>query len=135
MRDFGPHDLKITRLVLGPRLDATTKAVTPDFYAELDRDYAGFAGHVLIAEHAFSEPWPGWEMHPHGDEMVYLLSGDTDFVLWIDNAETVVRLSEPGHYVVVPKGVWHCARPHAPSRLLFVTPGEGTRHAASPDTL
>ena len=63
--------------------------------------------------------------------MVCLLSGDEDFVLWIDGAETVLRLSRPGAYVVAPRGVWHCARPRAPSRILFVTPDAGTGHGSS----
>jgi hypothetical protein len=46
--------------------------------------------------------------------------------------ERVVRVSEPGSYVVVPKGAWHTARPHAPTTLLFVTPGEGTLNAEQP---
>jgi len=32
----------------------------------------------------------------------------------------------PGDFVVVPRRVWHAAKVHRPSRLLFITPGEGT---------
>ena len=59
-----------------------------------------------------------------------LLSGDVDFVLWIDGAETALRLSKPGAYVVAPRGVRNCARPRAPSRMSFVTPGAGTGHGS-----
>ena len=38
------------------------------------------------------------------------------------------RLRDPGSYVVVPKGTWHTARTSVPTRMLFMTPGEGTEN-------
>jgi mannose-6-phosphate isomerase-like protein (cupin superfamily) len=128
----GPYDIEKTRLILGPKGDATPKAVTPNFYEELDAEFDHFAGHVLISRFAFDEPWPSWEIHPHGDEFVYLLSGDVEFVLHERGRDKTLRLREPGSYVVVPRGTWHTARPHAPTVMLFVTPGEGTENAAAP---
>ena len=119
-------------MVTGPDGGATPKAVTPAFYEELDREFDGFAGHVLISQHAFAEAWPGWEMHPKGDEIVYLLSGEVDFVLWTGAGERVLRVDRPGSYIVVPKGTWHTARPRGPAGLLFITPGQGTEHARTP---
>lgn len=130
--DPGPFDLDDVRFVLRPDGTATTKAVGPHFYEELDREFAGFRGCTLVQRFAFREPWPTWEVHPHGDELVYLLEGATDFVLRVDDADRIVRLARPGTYVVVPRGVWHTARPHAPTVLLFFTPGEGTCNAATP---
>ena len=51
---------------------------------------------------------------------------------WVILGPSGVRVSEPGTYVVVPKGAWHTARPHAATTMLFVTPGEGTLNAESP---
>ena len=87
---------------------------------------------MLVQRFAFDEPWPTWEMHPAGDEMVYLLSGNTDFVLWVDSEEKVVSINEPGSYVIVPRGTWHTARPHEPTDMLFFTPGECTLNAEQP---
>ena len=129
----GPYELNATRLILGPDHIATTKAVTPTFYQELDAEFATFRGHILIQQYDFDEPWPTWEVHPEGDEFVYLISGDVDFDLWSQASGTqTVRVSEPGSYVVVPKGTWHTARPRKPTRMLFVTPGEGTLNEAEP---
>ena len=130
--DSGPFDLQSTPLVLGPQGKATPKEMTPGFYAELDREFDGFAGHVLVSQHEFEEAWPTWERHPKGDEMVCLLSGDVDFVLRGDDGEQVVRVDRPGAYVIVPRGVWHTVRPRTRSSMLFVTPGEGTENADSP---
>ena len=68
------------------------------------------------------------ERHPAGDEIVCLLSGDVKMVLDRGGAEEVAGLRDPGSYVVVPKGTWHTARTSVPTRMLFVTPGEGTEN-------
>ena len=128
----GPHNLDTVRYILAPDGTGTNKSVSEYFYQELDEEFDDFAGHVLIQKFSFDTPWPTWEVHPKGDEFVYLLAGDTDFVLREGGSERTVRVDEPGSYVVVPKGAWHTARPHAPTTLLFVTPGEGTLNAESP---
>lgn len=128
----GPFDLGSTRLILGPQGNAVPKAVTADFYKELDREFNQFAGHVLVSRHEFDEPWSTWEMHPKGDEFVYLLFGDVDLVLWTGDRERLLRVNDPGSYVVVPRGTWHTARPRMRTGMLFLTPGEGTVNADHP---
>jgi mannose-6-phosphate isomerase-like protein (cupin superfamily) len=130
--DPGPHDLGSTRVVMDPRGTSHLKAVTPAFFEELDAEFGGFANHVLISRFEFAEPWPTWEMHPMGDELVYLLSGDVELVLWLDGRERRLRVDKPGTYVIVPQGAWHTARPRRPTSMLFVTPGQGTRNADAP---
>lgn len=80
----------------------------------------------LISEYEFVEDWPTWEMHPEGDEFVYVLSGAVELLL--DRAGTIERIAVDGAgAVVVPRGVWHTARVRTPSRMLHVTRGAGTR--------
>ena len=133
MIDSGPHDLDAVRFILGPDGKGTNKNVSENFYQELDEDFDSFRGHVLIQKFSFDAPWPTWELHPEGDEFVYLLEGDTDFLLRIDGKEIEVRVNRPGGYVVVPRGAWHTARPRAPTTMLFVTPGAGTLNAEQPE--
>ena len=128
----GPHNLDKIRFIFAPDGSGTVKADGPQFYQELDTQFNGFAAHTLISRFSFTEPWPTWEMHPKGDEFVYLLEGDTDLVLRKDGQERTVRIHKPGDYVVVPQGAWHTARPHAPTSMLFVTPGEGTLNEVQP---
>ena len=132
--DPGPFDLDSVRVILGPQGKATTKAVTPAFYQELDTEFAGFKGHLLLSKYEFDEPWPTWEVHPKGDEVVYLLYGDTDLVLRVGDGERVVQVNRPGSYIVIHKGTWHTARPRTRTGMLFLTPGEGTLNAESPTT-
>lgn len=130
--DPGPHDLDATRYLLGPDGGGTLKKVSPNFYEELGQDFPDFSGRILIQRFEFDEPWGTWEVHPKGDEFVYLLSGDVDFTLRTAEGETSVRVNEPGSYVVVPRGTWHTASPRARTAMLFVTPGEGTENRAEP---
>lgn len=117
-------------------------------YVHLDEDGAGvpmpggepfwkalMEGHLpqlehgrLISQHSFAAPWPSWERHPAGEEVVVLLSGAVDFLLEVEGAERVVSLRQPGDFAVVPRNVWHTARPRQPASMLFITPGQGTEH-------
>lgn len=130
----GPFDLESIRVILSPQGKATAKTVTPTFYADLNSEFNDFVGHVLISKHEFAEAWSTWEIHPKGDEIVYLLFGDIDFVLWTEKGEHVVRVNQPGAYIIVPQDTWHTARPRKPTGMLFITPGEGTQNADSPGT-
>jgi len=67
-------------------------------------------------------------MHPAGDEIVCLVSGDVTFVLERNGGEASIRLCEPGAYVVVPKGTWHTARTRVVTTMIFLTPGQGTQN-------
>jgi hypothetical protein len=71
--------------------------------------------------------WPHWEMHPKGEELIVLLSGDVELILQDDEGEHVVALT-PGRGYLMRRGVWHRAVVKVPSEMLFVTAGEGTEH-------
>lgn len=126
------HSLPQTFAVLDPRLRLTPVAVTPQLYADLDRDFDDFRGHALIAEYAFERDWPTWECHPAGDELVLLLAGRARMCLRAIDGEREIALTEPGAYVIVPAGIWHTARIDVPTRMLFITPGEGTENRERP---
>ncbi len=81
----------------------------------------------VISEFAFTEDWPNWEMHPQGDEFVYLLAGAVDLQLE-QGGEVVTIALEGSGAALVPRGVWHTAKVRAPSRMLHVTRGAGTEH-------
>src|SRR5262249_60959406 len=68
-----------------------------------------------------------WEMHPGGDEVLYLLAGALDVVLDEPAGERTFGL-ERGQACLVPRGVWHRLVLRRPSGLLFITPPRGTRH-------
>ncbi len=88
---------------------------------------SNYDGGWLITEFEFAEDWPNWEMHPEGDEFVYLLSGALELHIEQDGSVKTISLDGTGA-VVVPRGLWHTAKVKAPSRMLHVTRGAGTLH-------
>lgn len=91
--------------------------------AELDR----LGRDWLVSEFECSTDWPNWEMHPHADEFVYLLSGEAILQLQVAGGITRIPLTDRSA-AVVPRGVWHTATVARPSRMLFITLGSGTEH-------
>jgi mannose-6-phosphate isomerase-like protein (cupin superfamily) len=123
---MGKFNLAHEFVVLTPAKVAATLTNSPTVFQELDRQYGDFHGHELIALFEFDEDWPSWEIHPHGDEIVTLISGSATFVLDQEGGKREITLAQPGDTVIVPRGVWHTARIATPTRILFITPGEGT---------
>jgi mannose-6-phosphate isomerase-like protein (cupin superfamily) len=62
------------------------------------------------------------EVHPDGDELLYLVSGAISIRLELANGDRTVELAA-GDAVVVPKGIWHRITLREPGTLLHVTPG------------
>ena len=127
-----PRNLASTFMVIGRDLVCTPVPVTPTLYEDLDARFDGFKSCLLVSEHSFSEDWPTWEVHPYGDEILYLLDGECSMHLLANDVEEVVQFAGVGSVLKVPAGVWHTAKIDAPCRILFITPGEGTRNVADP---
>lgn len=123
-------DLASTFVVIDPQHSAIAVAVAPGIFEELDARFDQFKGRLLVSSFSFDSDWSSWEAHPAGDEIVCLLSGDVLMVLDRNGVEEIVHLHDPGAFVIVPKGTWHTARTSTPTKLLFVTPGEGTLNKA-----
>ena len=81
----------------------------------------------LVSEFSCDGDWASWEMHPNGDEFVYLLDGDIEFLLDLPDGVQSQRIEGCGA-VVVPRGTWHTAKVFKPSRMFFITLGAGTEH-------
>ncbi len=118
--------------VLKPDLGVDLAPVTPTIYQELDAKYDNFKSHTLVSIHNFESDWNVWERHPAGDEIVVLISGSATLTIRKDDGVAVETLSQPGSFVVVPRNTWHTAETSEPTRMLFLTPGEGTEHSENP---
>jgi mannose-6-phosphate isomerase-like protein (cupin superfamily) len=121
-------NLQRTFAVIKPELTVETIDVSPTLYEDLDVRFDQFRSHQLVSTHEFTADWPTWERHPHGDEIVILLSGAATMVLQREPGQELVELNAPGEYVVVPRNTWHTARVRTTTRMLFITPGEGTEN-------
>ena len=62
------------------------------------------------------------EMHPDGDELLFLVSGSISVFLEKEGRQRVLEV-EAGEALVIPRGVWHRVVPNEPSQMVHVTPG------------
>jgi mannose-6-phosphate isomerase-like protein (cupin superfamily) len=62
------------------------------------------------------------EVHPDGDELLYLVSGAVTVRLELPGGDRDVDLGA-GDAVVVPRGIWHRITLREPGRLIHITPG------------
>lgn len=75
-----------TCLRLKPDGMADKLPVGPDFWPDLIAGKLGdFHHEYLVTTFSFDQNWSSWEIHPNGDEVVFLLGGAVDFIL--DTAE------------------------------------------------
>ncbi len=122
-----PQNINSSFVVIDDANNAIPIAVGERFYEKLEEQFGDFKGKRLISHYTFEQDWDSWESHPAGEEFVCLLSGQIDFVLEQDGGEEIMSLNIPGQYILVPRGVWHTAKVHTPSSVLFITPGEATQ--------
>lgn len=84
----------------------------------------------LFAAHDFDGDFPHWEMHPEGEEILVLLDGAMDVLLEEKGQKRRIELRPQAPCCVIPRGTWHFGIVPDRARVLFITWGEGTQHAA-----
>jgi mannose-6-phosphate isomerase-like protein (cupin superfamily) len=70
------------------------------------------------------------EVHPDGDEILYVVSGRMEVTF--DSAPTAPVVLGPGEGCVVPKGEWHRVHVVEPGVLVNLTPGPRGDHRPLP---
>lgn len=68
----------------------------------------------------------GGEMHPDGDEVLFLVSGKVR-VVFLDSDQEDIDV-KPGDGLIVPKGVWHRVDILEPSQIVYLTPGPNNEY-------
>ena len=81
-------------------------------------------GHTIGVVSVSGEPPHGGEVHPDGDELLYVISGRINVHLELDTGDQDIELA-PGQAQVVPRGVWHQITTIETAQLLHITPGPG----------
>jgi mannose-6-phosphate isomerase-like protein (cupin superfamily) len=121
------RNLEETYLLLGKlgkvfELDGGAK-----FWGRSEAELDEIGDDWLASEFEFDTDWQNWEMHPNGDEVVYIISGSADFILEGNGATKIIEIRGKG-LIVIPKGIWHTAKALAPCRAMHITMGKGTLH-------
>jgi mannose-6-phosphate isomerase-like protein (cupin superfamily) len=130
-----PFDLMNTFVHLKDGGDTMSFKPPPFFWQELaERNFkspetkrVGEDDGWLITAHDFAKCTGPWEMHPLGDEILFLITGELDVEFENKNEEHVVQL-KMGMTCVVPKGIWHRQIVKEPGMLLGITYGKNTQH-------
>ena len=96
--------------------------------AEPDSPIGNFSFHGCTGGVAAFKGRPPWEFHSAGDELLLILSGQSELTV-IQDGTTIARVLSPGQLVIVPQGHWHSN--HAPDgvTMLWITPSEGNKHS------
>src|SRR5262245_40151095 len=116
---------------------ATTHEIRPGRRIELGSEVVGLGwgdrpgrpperidGLTIGAPALTGDPPHAGEVHPDGDELLFLVSGAVTVRLELPEGDETVELG-PGDALVVPQGVWHLVTLREPGRLIHVTPGPG----------
>ena len=134
MAEPEPAALSLASSCLRLRPDCSVESIAVDesFWPRLMSGQLGnFHHEYLVSSFSYDQDWSTWEMHPNGDEVVCLLSGAVTLVLEGPEGRRELPLKTSGSYAIVPRGTWHTARVGVPSKMLFITPGEGTQNRPS----
>lgn len=83
----------------------------------------------LVGMYSSAGPWPHWEVHPQGAEILVLFEGAMSLILREGEAERRVE-AKAGEAILVPQGALHRAISDGPCRFLAITFGAGTEHVA-----
>lgn len=88
-------------------------------------------GEIYIGHYAgYSE----WERHPAGDEVVSVLEGETNLVLFTEEGEVTNHLSKGGLFIV-PQNVWHRFESPKGVKVFTVSPQPTEHRVELPDTV
>ena len=71
---------------------------------------------------------PPWEFHGQGDELLFILAGESELTVLQKDSRSVWILSA-GHLALVPRGHWHSNNAPDGVTMLWITPREGNEHS------
>jgi mannose-6-phosphate isomerase-like protein (cupin superfamily) len=114
MSKIVPVDVTRFALDVHRDLSVSPRARTPGPPVRMDGMTVGFVSVTGDAPH-------NGEVHPDGDEILYVISGKLR-VIGESDPNAAVDLG-PGDACIVRKGEWHRVTMLEPSQLLHITPG------------
>jgi mannose-6-phosphate isomerase-like protein (cupin superfamily) len=95
---------------------------------EPDSPIGRFSFHDCVCGVAVFSGKPPWEHHSAGDELLFVLAGESELTVLEESGPVTMTLS-PGRLVVVPQGHWHSNNAPDGVTFLYLTPREGNEHS------
>ena len=86
-------------------------------------------GAVFIGHYAGDSKW---ERHSNGDEIVFVIEGETTLILLVGGKENPNTLGQ-GELLVVPKNTWHRFETSKAVKIMSVTPQPTDHSIERPD--
>ena len=90
-------------------LESVAKMIQVDL-ATVDREpespIGDFSFHGCTGGIAAFKGRPPWEYHAQGDELLFILAGESELTVLEQDSRSVSNLSA-GHLAIVPRGHWH----------------------------
>lgn len=112
---------RVQRVDMGDHVVGLDSLLRASVLAALEDPGIPFEG-LTLGVARMDRPAPhGGEMHPDGDEFLYLVDGRVRVVLETDPVEKIDLV--PGDALIVPRGIWHRVEILEPSEILYATPG------------
>jgi mannose-6-phosphate isomerase-like protein (cupin superfamily) len=111
--------------------DATARMTQVDLAAlgrEPDSPIGQFSFHDCTGGVAAFTGAPPWERHTAGDELLFVLTGESVLTVIQEGAREVVAL-RAGHLAVVPQSCWHHNGAESGVTFLYMTPATGNEHS------
>ncbi|MCC7254051.1 cupin domain-containing protein [Hyphomicrobium sp.] len=112
-------------------LTPVTPGISPEDAVRCMRVLGTFHGCMMGLVHFSGQT--GWERHTGGDEILFILEGETELTQLTAEGE-IRQTVRKGDVVQIPAGVWHSQRTRSPVKLLFLTVGEGSEGSATTPT-
>ena len=122
-RSFNPRETYVH--MRGDDRSATV-AVSPEFWPDVMSGKRMLDERLLMSFRT-SEDTPHWEMHPAGEELIYLTMGAMKIILENAKGEQTCDL-RAGEACLIPPGVWHRFLIGESVEILAITAGVGTQH-------
>lgn len=95
---------------------------------EPDSPIGRFSFHDCVCGVAAFLGTPPWEHHSAGDELLLVLTGESELTVLEDSGRVTSTLT-PGRLVIVPQGRWHSNSAPGGVTFLYLTPKDGNEHS------
>jgi mannose-6-phosphate isomerase-like protein (cupin superfamily) len=114
---------------LGPESVASmTQVDLAKLNAEPDSPVGNFSFHDCTGGVSAFSGRPPWEFHGQGDELLFILAGESELTV-LQKGGREVRTLRPGQLAIVPQSIWHSNNAPNGVTMLWITPSEGNEHS------